>query len=148
MRLVDGGAASPRAGLRRGRESSAEESAGGFGFEASRAMIDVELQGGVVAGANQNGAMVSFVLALTLFLGGPFAAGCSSPLPDADSPEAKLYARECGTCHVAYPPHMLKPAMWEMQMGRMALLRSQRGLPSLAAHDEKAILDYLTKHAG
>ncbi|MDG2307277.1 MAG: hypothetical protein P8R42_22050 [Candidatus Binatia bacterium] len=111
-------------------------------------MIELDGQKGVVAGVNQNGAMVSFVLALTLLFAAPFVAGCSSPLPDAESPEAKLYARECGTCHVAYPPHMLKPAMWEMQMGRMALLRAQRGLPPLAAHDEKAILDYLTKHAG
>ncbi len=107
-------------------------------------MIETDGQGEDVAGANRVGAMVSFGLALTLLLVG----ACSPPLPDAESPAARLYARECGICHVAYPPHMLKPAMWEMQMGRMALLRSQRGLSPLPPPDAKAILDYLKKHAG
>ena len=113
-----------------------------FGFRSSRAIIGSGGHGGVVAGVGRAGATASLVLAALL------VGACSSPLPDADSPEARLYAQECGTCHVAYPPHMLKPAMWVMQMGRMALLRRQRGLPPISAADEKTILAYLTKHAG
>lgn len=113
-----------------------------FGFRSTRAIIDVGGHGGVVAGVGRAGATVPLVLAALL------ASACSSPLPDAESREARLYAQECGTCHVAYPPHMLKPAMWEMQMGRMALLRRQRGLPPISAADERAILGYLTEHAG
>ena len=107
-------------------------------------MIGIDGQGRVVAGANQIGATVWFALVLTLSL----AAGCTSPLPDAESREAQLYARECGTCHVAYPPHLMKPAMWEMQMGRMAILRRERGLAPLSRNQEAMILDYLTKHSG
>lgn len=98
-----------------------------------------------VAGAGRIGATVMFGLSMAALLG---VAACSTPLPDAESPPAKLYARECGMCHVAYPPHLLKPAMWEMQIERMALLRRQRGLPPLAPSDERTILDYLTRHAG
>lgn len=101
------------------------------------------------AGANRGGATVPCGLAFAVAtLVALLGAGCSAPLPDAESPEAQLYARECGVCHVAYPPHMLRPAMWEMQMGRMAQLRRQRGLPPLSSRDENVILGYLKKHAG
>lgn len=97
-----------------------------------------------MVGAAGVGAVRSFVLAALVLL----ASACSPSLPEPESPEAQLYARECGICHVAYPPHMLKPAMWEMQMERMELLRRQRGLAPLSSHDSKTILEYLTKHAG
>jgi hypothetical protein len=73
---------------------------------------------------------------------------CSSPLPEPDSPTARLYVKECGTCHAAYPPHLLRPAMWRIQVERMADLRRRKGMPPLTAVDERAILDYLTRHAG
>ena len=100
-----------------------------------------------MVGARRVGAMRVFALAAPTLVA-LLAAGCAPSLPEPDSPPAQLYARECGICHVAYPPHMLKPAMWEMQMGRMALLRRQRGLPPLSAGDEQTILEYLKKHAG
>lgn len=99
---------------------------------------------GVFRGTKTGGKTMRSALAVLLFL----VSACSTGLPDPDSPEAMLYARECGTCHVAYPPHMLKPAMWEMQMDRMSLLRRQRGLPALSARDQQTILAYLVKHAG
>ena len=110
-------------------------------------MIENDGQGLEVAGARFGGAAVAFGLALPLLFSF-FVAACSAPLPDAESAEARLYVRECGVCHVAYPPHMLKPAMWEMQMGRMATLRRQRGMPPLSSRDEAVILEYLKKHAG
>lgn len=114
----------------------------------SRGIIGIDGQGSVVVGADRIGAMWAFALAVPALVTLLLAAGCSPSLPEPDSPPARLYARECGICHVAYPPHMLKPAMWEMQMGRMALLRRQRGLPPLPARDEKTIVEYLKKHAG
>jgi mono/diheme cytochrome c family protein len=73
---------------------------------------------------------------------------CDNSLPESGSADADLYVRECGVCHVAYPPHLLKPAMWEVQVGRMDDFRRQRGMPPMSARDRRAILDYLRRHAG
>ena len=39
-------------------------------------------------------------------------------------------------------------AMWEVQLERMRGLFARRGLPWLAPGEERALLDYLTAHAG
>ena len=99
----------------------------------------------MVVAANWIGVRGVLALGLSAVL---WMLGCQAPLPDAESPEARLYARECGICHAPYAPHLLKPAMWQMQMERMASLRRQRGLSPLTAREENIILDYLTRHAG
>lgn len=91
-------------------------------------------------GARVAGATVAFAVAA--------AIGCASPLPEPESQAAHVYVRECGTCHPAYPPHLLKAAMWRIQVERMEDIRKRRGLPPLTVVDEQTILDYLTRHAG
>lgn len=76
------------------------------------------------------------------------ASACDNALPEAGSADAELYVRECGVCHVAYPPSLLKPAMWEIQIGRMDDFRRQRGMPPMSNGDRRAILEYLSRHAG
>ncbi|MBU6281838.1 hypothetical protein KGQ64_06310 [bacterium] len=76
------------------------------------------------------------------------SAACTRPLPDADGPGARVYAAQCGICHVAYQPGLMTPAMWEIQVARMDEHRSRRGLPPLADADRRVILEYLKAHAG
>jgi hypothetical protein len=38
--------------------------------------------------------------------------------------------------------------MWRFQVGRMRALFADRGIPWLAPGDERALLEYLTAHAG
>lgn len=75
-------------------------------------------------------------------------AACRTALPDPESPGAKLYAEQCGLCHRAYAPVLLKPAMWELQVERMQGKRVERGLAPLPADEVRRILEYLTAHAG
>jgi hypothetical protein len=75
-------------------------------------------------------------------------AGCSRPLPDADSPGAVAYAQQCGLCHPAHQPSLLTAEMWKIQVARMMEMRARRGLPPLTTAQQQVILDYLTSHAG
>ena len=38
--------------------------------------------------------------------------------------------------------------MWRYQLGRMRALFAERGIPWLAADDERALQEYLVAHAG
>ena len=96
------------------------------------------------AGPTRRRAAAARVLPIALL----FVAGCTRPLPEAESPAAKLYVAQCGMCHVAYHPGLMTPAMWEIQVARMDEQRGRRGLPPLAADDRRVILQYLRAHAG
>ena len=39
-------------------------------------------------------------------------------------------------------------AMWDVQLDRMQRLFAQRGIPWLTADEERALRDYLGRHAG
>lgn len=75
------------------------------------------------------------------------AAGCGS-LPDPDAPGAVVLRSRCGGCHRVSAPGSMTFPMWEMQLGRMRELFSQRGIPWLSPADERALVDYLRAHAG
>ena len=75
-------------------------------------------------------------------------ASCSSPLPEAGSPQATLYAARCGGCHVVHQPAMLTPAMWKLQVERMDQKFRAAGRPAPTADEKARILDYLTRNAG
>jgi hypothetical protein len=87
--------------------------------------------------------MLSRVVAVATLL----VAGCTT-LPDADSPGAQAYARQCGACHRAYAPGTMTWPMWEYQLGRMKLLFAQLRRPWPAADEERLLIDYLRGHAG
>lgn len=76
------------------------------------------------------------------------AAGCAQPLPDAESPAARIYAEQCGLCHRPYAPRLMTAAMWEIQVARMDEMRARRGVPPLGPADRATILEYLRDHAG
>lgn len=76
------------------------------------------------------------------------ASSCRSPLPEEDSPEAKLYASRCGTCHAPHQPRALTAAMWKVQVDRMDQKFRDTRQPPPTAEEKATILDYLTRHAG
>jgi hypothetical protein len=76
------------------------------------------------------------------------AAACSRPLPEGDSPAARVYVQECGLCHPPIHPGLMTPAMWRIQVGRMDELRKRRGLQPLDAAHRALIVDYLDRNAG
>jgi len=75
-------------------------------------------------------------------------AACSRPLPESDSPEARVYVRECSLCHPPIQPGLMTPAMWRIQVDRMDELRRRRGLAPLEASQRAIILRYLDRNAG
>lgn len=75
-------------------------------------------------------------------------ASCSKPLPEADSPDAKLYAARCGTCHVAYQPGTLTPHMWQIQVDRMDQKYRAAGTQPPTGAEKEQLMAYLTRHAG
>ncbi len=79
-----------------------------------------------------------------LFLMG--CAGMAANLPDADSPEAKLYEEKCTTCHRVAHPKRFYPSQWEHYVRLMKSNMKNKGM-SLAPEDEKVILNYLKKNA-
>jgi hypothetical protein len=76
------------------------------------------------------------------------AAGCSADLPDPQSPGAVVMRDRCGGCHRPFLPGTMTIDMWKMQVGRMHELFAQRGIPWLSAQEERALMEYLTMHAG
>lgn len=56
------------------------------------------------------------------------------------------WQKECGACHVAYPPHLLPAASWRETMG--SLERHFGTDASLEPAQAKEVLDFLTAHAG
>ncbi len=76
------------------------------------------------------------------------AASCSSPLPEADSADAKLYASRCGTCHAPHQPRALTPTMWKVQVERMDKKYRDARMQVPSAQEKEQILAYLTRHSG
>jgi len=89
------------------------------------------------------------VLRALATLAAALAVGCGGPaLPDRDAPGAVVMRQRCGGCHRLYAPGSMTAEMWKVQVERMRGQFAQRGLPWLSAGDERALLDYLTAHAG
>jgi hypothetical protein len=76
------------------------------------------------------------------------ASSCSTPLPEAESADAKLYASRCGTCHYPHLPRALTPAMWKVQVERMDQKFRDARMQVPTAQEKERILAYLTRHAG
>jgi hypothetical protein len=76
------------------------------------------------------------------------ACSCRAPLPEAESPDAKLYEARCGTCHYPHLPRALTPAMWKVQVERMDQKFREARMQVPSAQEKERILAYLTRHAG
>jgi hypothetical protein len=77
-----------------------------------------------------------FALSSAVSLAQPFDVG---PVTDA------RYAKECGSCHVAFPPGLLPERSWRGVMGSLGKHFNENAEVSKADHD--AILAYLVAHA-
>jgi hypothetical protein len=76
------------------------------------------------------------------------AVGCGATLPDPDAPGARVMRARCGGCHRLYAPSTMTAEMWKVQVARMQALFAQRGIPPLTAEEARALVEYLTTHAG
>jgi mono/diheme cytochrome c family protein len=74
-------------------------------------------------------------------------AACNAPLPEPDSPGARLYAARCNGCHRIYAPGSMTSEMWRFQVERMQGELVRRGLPALTPAERDAVLAYLQRHA-
>ena len=75
-------------------------------------------------------------------------AGCTTPLPDPESPGAQVLSHRCGGCHSVPAPGSMTIAMWQMQLERMRGVFAQKGIPWLSADENAALQDYLLAHTG
>jgi hypothetical protein len=57
-----------------------------------------------------------------------------------------LWQKECGSCHMAYPPGLLPAANWRKMMS--GLDKHFGADASLATSEQAEITDFLVKHAG
>ncbi len=76
------------------------------------------------------------------------AGACSRPLPEAGSPQAKLYESRCGGCHRPFHPGTMTAAMWKYQVERAEKSRMVKAGQHLTPEEYRQILDYLTRNAG
>ncbi|MCX8072749.1 MAG: hypothetical protein N3C12_09895 [Candidatus Binatia bacterium] len=72
---------------------------------------------------------------------------CNAPLPEPESPGARVYASRCNTCHRLYAPSALTYEMWKMKVALMQGEMVRRGLPPLTREEREVLLDYLRRHS-
>ena len=84
---------------------------------------------------------------LVVLLGAATLLGCSTDVPEAETPQAQLYVNRCGGCHRVYAPASMTAAMWEMQVERMQGEIVRRGLPALTKEERETLLVYLRRHS-
>lgn len=80
-------------------------------------------------------------LLLVLGMSQAHAGSIKQPVPDSTK-----WKEECGSCHVAYPPHLLAAENWKSLMG--SLDKHFGANAALDIKDNKAILGFLMRHAG
>ncbi len=88
---------------------------------------------------------VSAAIAATLLLSG--CAGGPTPIPDADSAAARLYAGKCGVCHALPHPKRHSAGEWPALIALMERRMSERGLDPLTPEQRRQLLSYL-QHNG
>ncbi len=88
-----------------------------------------------------------WLLAGGAVFGVPLFGGCNAPLPEPESPGAKVYASRCNTCHRLYAPRALTYEMWKMKVALMQGEMVRRGLPPLTRDERELLLEYLQRHS-
>ena len=74
-------------------------------------------------------------------------AGKPTPIPDADSAGARVFAARCSICHVAPHPKRLTFSAWRHMLTVMESQMQHRGMEPLSEEEREAILAYLKHHA-
>jgi cytochrome c5 len=78
------------------------------------------------------------------------AAACAAaptPLPEADSEDARVYVQRCGACHSVPAPGRHTAAEWDRMLVLMDARMAQRAMPPLEDHERDRIRAYLARHA-
>ena len=91
-----------------------------------------------------NGIIVS-ALSATL-LGAWLLTGCAAaptPLPQADSADARVYAQRCGVCHSVPHPKRHDMAAWQSLIKVMDQRMAERGQPPLNGDERASVMRYL-----
>lgn len=96
--------------------------------------------------------VLALATGLTLYLLAPIASGDSDKRASARatarllaSPEYAVYAEECGSCHLAYPPGLLPARSWRTLMSGLANHFGDSA--ELDADTGRQIADWLTANA-
>jgi Dihaem cytochrome c len=82
-------------------------------------------------------------------------AGCATkpgnpgttPIPDAGSPDARVYRARCGSCHALPHPARLTYPGWVQLLPLMERRMAERGMAPLSEAERNQILAYLKAHA-
>ena len=86
---------------------------------------------------------VSAAIAATLLSG---CAGGPTPIPEADSAPARLYADKCGLCHALPHPKRHSAGEWPALITLMEQRMSERGLDPLTPEQRQQLLGYLQRN--
>jgi len=76
--------------------------------------------------------------------------GCVSgptPIPNAESPAAKLFVEKCGTCHAVPHPKRNSAEEWQHLIPLMEQRINERGMDALTNKQRETIQAYLQTHA-
>lgn len=71
----------------------------------------------------------------------------AQPLPEADSPVAKMLVDRCGRCHGAPNPAVHTAFEWPSVIHRMQNRMSQKGVKVLSDDELATLIAYLQKYA-
>ena len=83
--------------------------------------------------------------AVLLFIAG--CAGAPTPIPDAQSSAAQLYAAKCGSCHSVPHPKRHTTEQWQHVLTLMNQRIQENNKPGLTADEKLTIQTYLGDHA-
>jgi hypothetical protein len=86
-----------------------------------------------------------YLILITCLLAPPVYA--ATPIPDADSPQAKVYAEKCTVCHVLPHPKRLSFNGWKHMLTLMDQRIEERNMSPLEPEERQAIETYLKRHA-
>jgi len=87
------------------------------------------------------------IIVVLMLLGFSACSGKPTPIPEADTADAKVFASRCGSCHVAPHPKRLDFASWRHMLGVMESQMQHNNVKPLSEDEQKSILSYLERHS-
>ena len=97
---------------------------------------------------NQEGPL-TFLLWKSLLIRVCFLSGCIAPsgIPDLNSPDGRVYAKQRAKCHGLPGPRFRTLREWELMVSDMADKIREKGLRPLTMPEREANFRYLERHA-
>ncbi len=89
----------------------------------------------------------TFVLMVVLSQGLIGCASSPTPIPNAGSVAANLYAEKCSACHAVPHPKRNNASEWQHLLTLMEQRMNERGMDALTNEQRKTILAYLQTNA-